>query len=129
MIALITLIVAYQTSTPSPPPALTATPSAIASPVEDPSITKLARQQFNSIVAGKIDKTQYSIAIPASALSRAQAGLAKFGPVQKVEFLKSLLLAQGTVYVYRFTCQKGAVIEQISLKGGKINGIYFAPAQ
>lgn len=33
------------------------------------------------------------------------------------------------VYVYKFACANGAAVQQISIKDGKINGIYFRPAE
>ncbi len=108
-------------------PTVTSSPAAIATPAEDPHITKIARAQYDAFAAGKIDPSQYSVDIPASAVAQVQAALTRLGPIQSVSFLKSATLASGTAYAYRFTCQKGDIIEQISIKDGKINGIYFIP--
>jgi hypothetical protein len=97
--------------------------------VEDPSITKLVREQFDAFVAGKIDTSQYSVPIPAASLAQAHAGLAALGAVKSVRFVESRPISGSMVYAYKFVCANGAVYEQLSVKDGKIDGIYFAPAQ
>lgn len=129
MLALLTLAAVLQSS---PAPAASAAPSASAAPAalaEDPAVTKLARAQYDAFASGKIDASQYSVPIPHSAIAQVQADLSALGPIKNVMFLQAAKLAAGTVYVYEFACQNGAVLEQLSVKDGKINGIYFRPAQ
>ncbi len=125
MLAHMLLLAALQT-TPSPAATTAPAPSAAATR-EDPAITKIVRAQYDAFAAGKVDASQYSISVPQNAIAQVQAGLASAGAVKSVTFLKMAALPQGTVYAYKFTCANGAVIEQISLKDGKINGIYFRP--
>lgn len=131
MLALLTLLAAIEASpAPATSPAA-ATPAAsaapAAAPAEDPAITKLAREQFDAFVAGKLDPSQYSVTIPKHSIAMAHAGLSALGAVKSVTFMESAPIQGSMVSVYKFTCADGAVLEQISVKDGKINGIYFAP--
>lgn len=133
MLALLTLVAALEAS-PAPaasPAAPAAAASAAPAPAvtEDPAITKLAREQYDAFAAGKVDQSQYSAAVPQAAISQVQAGLTSIGAVKSVAFVKGSTLAGSMVYVYKFTCAKGAAYEQIAVKDGKIDGIYFVPAQ
>ncbi len=136
MIALLTMLAALAASpAPSASPDAAASPARAASaapsatPAENAAMAKLARAQFDAFAAGKIDKSRYSIDVPAASMAQVQLGLSSLGAVKSQTLLKTEQLAQGKVYVYRFTCERGAAIEQFSIKDGKINGIYFAPAQ
>ncbi|HLI95213.1 MAG TPA: hypothetical protein VKT72_03880 [Candidatus Baltobacteraceae bacterium] len=127
MLALLTLVAALQAS---PAPASTTTsPPAATAPAEDPAITKLARAQYDAFSSGKLDASQYSVPIPQDAITQVQAGLTSLGPVKSVQFVKSVAVKGSNVYVYKFTCANGAALEQLSVKDGKINGIYFRPVQ
>jgi hypothetical protein len=126
MLVLITFLFALQTypnAMPSSTPAIIGTPAG----TENPAMTQLAREQFDAFASGKIDKSQYSVDIPQSAIEQAQKALSSLGPVQSVQFMGSAPLSAGTGYAYRFVCEKGTVIERFSIKDGKINAIYFAP--
>jgi hypothetical protein len=132
LLALLTLVAALEASpapaaSPSAPPAAASSAPAASQP-EDPSITKLAREQFDAFVAGKLDPSQYSITVPKRSIAQAQAGLSALGAIKSVSFVESAPIQGSMVYAYKFTCANGAVLEQLSVKGGKINGIYFAPA-
>lgn len=132
MLALLTLAAALEASpapaaAPSAPPAAASSAPAPSQP-EDPNITKLAREQFDAFVAGKLDPSQYSITVPKRSIAQAQAGLSSLGAIKSVTFMESAPIQGSMVYAYKFTCANGAVLEQLSVKDGKINGIYFAPA-
>ena len=138
MIASLALLAALQQS---PPPLSSETPAPIFSPapnvgttsppaasgVKDPE--KLARDQFAAWSAGKIDKSLYTFDIPQSAIDQVHAALPSLGAVVGVALATHADVPQGDVYIYRFTCANGSVLEQLSLKDGKINGIFFKPAQ
>ena len=129
MLALLTLAAALSAS-PSPAASPSAAPAPTSSaPAENPAITKLANEQFDDFAAGKVNVSEYSVKIPKDALAQVQAGLSSAGAVKSVTLVKQMDVMGSTVYVYRFTCANAAVLEQLSLKDGKINGIYFAPAQ
>jgi hypothetical protein len=131
MIALAALILALQ-ATPTPSASTTpvgAAPVPSPLPTDNPVVGKLAREQFYAFTAGKIDPTQYSISIPPQAMPQAQAFLSSLGPVVNVTLIQSTRIDESNVYVYKFSCQNGAALEQISLKNGKIDGIYFRPVQ
>jgi hypothetical protein len=131
MIALAALILALQ-ATPAPSPSATpvgAAPVPSPLPTDNPAIGKLAREQFYAFVAGKVDPSQYSISIPTQAMPQARAFLSSLGPVVNVTLVQSTKMDDSDVYVYKFTCQNGAALEQISIKNGKIDGIYFRPVQ
>ncbi len=129
MVASLALLAALVTA-PSPAPSVSPAPQAsAAAPAEDPAITKLAREQYDAFAAGKVDATKYSAAIPADAIAQVQAGLTALGPVKSVILLRTVSSAQGTVYVYKFIAENGAALEQLSVKDGKIDGIYFMPAK
>lgn len=134
MLALLTLLAALQSS---PAPAASAASAAAApvasaapaaAPAEDPAITKLARDQFDAFAAGKFDASQYSVTLPKRAIAQVHAGLSALGTVKTQTFMESKAISGSMVYVYKFTCANGSVYEQLSVKDGKINGIYFAPA-
>lgn len=116
-------------ASPSASPAAAAPSTPAAAPAEDPKITKLAREQFDAFAAGKYDPSQYSIAVPKAALAQVQTGLSSLGALKSVTFVKSASVSGSMVYVYKFTCANGAALEQLSVKDGKINGIYFVPSQ
>lgn len=132
MLALLTLVAALEAS-PAPAASPSAAPAASSAPAasqpEDPNITKLAREQFDGFVAGKLDPSQYSVTVPKHSIAQAQAGLSSLGAIKSVVFMESAPVQGSIVYVYKFTCANGAVLEQLSVKDGKINGIYFAGAQ
>lgn len=132
MLAAFALIAALQAA---PTPAATGTPAAAAplpgaTPTANPAMEKLAREQFGAFASGKIDPSRYSVVIPKDALPAVQAFLSALGPVQAVDLIQSTKVNGDTVYVYRFTCENGAALEQLSVKAtGKIDGIYFRPVQ
>lgn len=131
MIALLALLLALQ-ATPSPAASDTpadAAPVPSPAPTDNPEIAKLARAQFSAFKSGKIDTSQYSVAIPKDALPQVQAYLSELGPIQNVTLVQSAKINGAAVYVYKFSCQNGAALEQLSVKDGKINGIYFRPVQ
>lgn len=136
MIASLVLLVALQQTPPplapdtptpifSPAPAVTGTPAA--SGVKDPE--KLARDQFAAWSAGKVDKSLYTFDIPQSAIDQVHQALPGLGTVIGVALATHADVPQGDVYIYKFTCANGSVLEQLSLKDGKINGLSFKPAQ
>lgn len=132
MLAAIALIALVQAA---PTPGSTGTPAGAAplpsaTPTANPAMGKLARQQFDAFASGKIDLSQYSVAIPKDAVAQVQAFLSALGPVQAVDLIQSGKANADTLYVYRFTCENGAALEQLSIKAnGKIDGIYFRPVQ
>lgn len=131
MIALAALILSLQ-ATPTPAPSVTpvgAAPVPSPLPSDNAAIGKIARAQFYAFAAGKIDPAQYSISIPPQAMPQAQAFLSSLGPVENVSLVQNAKMGESDVYVYKFTCQNGAALEQLSLKNGKIDGIYFRPVQ
>ena len=89
---------------------------------------EIARAQFEAWASGKIDKSAYSIDLPADAVAQLHEILPALGPIQSVALVTHASLPGGSVYIYRFTCKNGSALEQISFKDGKINGIYFKPA-
>lgn len=115
----------------SPEAVITPQPAATAASAnaEDPKVTKIAREQYDAFAKGNLDKSDYSVPIPAGAIAQVQAGLDALGPVKSVKFLGSMAMNGSMMYQYEFTCAKGAAIETLSLKDGKIDGIYFKPAQ
>lgn len=115
----------------SPEAVITPQPAATSTPVasEDPKITKIARDQYDAFAKGNIDTSQYSVPIPAGAIAQVQAGLSALGAVKTVTFLGSRSMSGSMMYQYKFTCANGAAIETLALKDGKIDGIYFKPAQ
>jgi hypothetical protein len=129
MLALLTLTAALVASPAPATPAAVPTPASTAASTEDQAITKLARQQYDAFAAGKIDQSQYSVTIPQNAIAQVQSGLAALGAVKRIDFIKNAEVMGSMVYVYKFTCANGAAIEQLSVKDGKINGIYFRPVQ
>lgn len=134
MLALLTLVAALEASpAPAASPAAP-TPAASAAPApaatEDPSITKLAREQYDAFLAGKLDPSQYSVTIPKHSVQMAHLGLTTLGAVKSVTFVESAPINGSMVYAYKFTCANGSIYEQLSVdKNGKVNGIYFAQAQ
>jgi hypothetical protein len=131
MLELAALILALQ-ATPAPSPSATpvgAAPLPSPLPTDNPTVSKLAREQFYAIIAGKIDESEYSSALPKSLLAQAQAFLSSLGPVQNVTLIQSAKMSDSDVYVYRFTCQNGAALEQLAIKNGKIDSIFFRPVQ
>ena len=137
MIASLALLAAIQVTPPplapvdtpapifSPAPAVTGTPAT--SGVKDPE--KLARDQFTAWSTGKIDKSLYTFDIPQSSIDQVHQALPALGAVIGVALATHADVPQGDVYIYKFTCANGSVLEQLSLKDGKINGIFFKPAQ
>lgn len=131
MLAGLALIAALQAT---PIPAAGGTPAAAAplptaTPTANPAVDRLARAQFSAFATGKIDASQYSVAIPKNVMPQVQAFLTALGPVNTVDLIQSQRMGADTIYVYRFTCQNGAVLEQLSIKDGKIDGIFFRPVQ
>ncbi|HKU67873.1 MAG TPA: hypothetical protein VJP85_08855 [Candidatus Baltobacteraceae bacterium] len=131
MLAVLTLILAMQTtpaaSSSTTPAAAAPLPSPL--PTDNPAVGKLARQQFYAFAAGKIDASAYSIEIPKDVMPQVQAFLSALGAVKDVTLVQSTKIDESDVYVYKFTCENGAALEQLSIKNGKIDGIYFRPVQ
>ncbi len=129
MLALLTMVAVLQAS-PAPASTTSSPPAAAATaPAEDPAITKLARAQYEAFASGKVDQTQYAQAVPQNAIAQVQAGLTALGPVKSVELVKTAVVKGSNVYLYKFTCANGAAMETLAVKDGKIDGIYFRPAQ
>lgn len=127
MFAYAALILALQTTpapSPSPTPAAAA-PLPAPLPTDNPSVARLAREQFYAFASGKIDTSLYSTDIQSA--PQAQAFLSALGAVKNVVLLQTAKMGESDVYVYKFTCENGAALEQLSLKGGKIDGIVFRP--
>ena len=127
MLAIGVLILALQT-TPAPSPSSTsaaAAPLPAPLPTDNPSVAKLAREQFYAFASGKIDTSLYSIDIQSA--PQAQAFLSALGAVKSVTLVQTTKMNESDVYVYKFTCENGAALEQLSLKDGKIDGIVFRP--
>lgn len=125
-------LIALLAGTPAPQPSATpaaAAPAPSPQPAGNPAVGKLAREQFDAFLSGKIDAAQYSVSIPSAALGQVQAFLSALGPVKSVTLVQKAAIGGSTVYVYRFICANGSVLEQLSLKDGKINGIYFRPVE
>lgn len=129
MIAAAALIALLQATPQSAATPAAAAPAPSPQPAGNPAAAKLAREQFDAFLSGKIDTSQYSVAIPSAALSQVQAFLSALGPVKSVTLVQKAAIGGSTVYVYRFICANGSVLEQLSVKDGKINGIYFRPVQ
>lgn len=131
MLTILGLIVALQVS---PMPSVTETPAAAAplpgpQPTDNAAVGKIAREQFYAFASGKVDATLYSMPIPKSVMPQVQAFLSALGPVKNVTLVQSEKMGESLVYVYKFTCENGATLEQLSIKDGKIDGIYFRPVQ
>jgi hypothetical protein len=105
----------------SPAPTTTATPAA--SGVKDPE--QIARDQFAAFASGTVDKSLYSIDIPQSAIDQLHQALPGLGKIIGVALATHVDVPEGDVYVYKFTCANGSIVEQISFNNGKINGISF----
>lgn len=133
MLASAALIIALQ-ATPTPIPSPSGTPAAAQPvpsplPTDNPTVAKLARDQFYAFASGRIDSSLYSIEIPKDALPQVQAFLTELGPIESLQLVQSTKTGESTVYVYQFNCQNGGALEQISLRNGKIDGIFFRPVQ
>jgi hypothetical protein len=131
MLAYVALILALQV-TPAPSPSVTppgSAPVPTPLPSDNPTIGKLAREQFYAFIAGKVDASQYATAPSKGLLLQAQAFLSSLGPVQNVTLVQNTKTDDGDVYVYRFTCQNGAALEQLAIKNGKIDSVLFRPVQ
>ncbi len=124
------LIVALQ-ATPAPaastPAAAAPLPSTM--PTDNPAVGKLARAQFYAFASGKVDASQYAMPLPTDAMPQVQAFLTGLGPVKSVALIQTARMGASDVYVYKFTCENGAALEQLSIKDGKIDGIYFRPIE
>lgn len=127
MLAYAALVLALQT-TPAPSPSSTsaaAAPLPAPLPTDNPSVAKLAREQFYAFASGKVDTSLYSIDVQSA--PQAQAFLSALGAVKNVVLVQTTKVGDSDVYVYKFTCENGAALEQLSLKDGKIDGIVFRP--
>lgn len=90
---------------------------------------QVARAQFAAFASGKIDQSQYSKPIPQSAINQLHQVLPSLGPVKSFTLLKQAETPYGPGWAYKVTCEKGAVLEQFTMKDGKITQIVFSPAQ
>lgn len=126
MIAAIALLAALQT-TPAPAPSATSTPAAATALPADPE--QLARFEWAEFASGKIDQSHFSQPIPQSAIDQLHQALPALGAIKSVTLLKKADTPYGPGYAYKVVCEKGAAIEQFTIKNGTITGIYFTPAQ
>jgi hypothetical protein len=116
-------------------PAATPTPAPTPKPVEDPAITKIARQQFVAWQAGVVNPKLYTEDMQAKMLPATVADTSKnigsLGPLLSMQFEGPVLVddapATSNSYLYQVTCANGAVFMQFALMpDGKIAGMLFS---
>lgn len=90
---------------------------------------QVARAQFAAFASGKIDQSQYAKPIPQSSIAQLHQVLPALGAPKSFTLLKQGQTAYGPGWAYKVTCEKGAVLEQFTMKDGKITQIVFSPAQ
>lgn len=113
-------------ATPVPPPPL---PSPRPGP-DDPKRHKLAVQQFLAWQQGQVDRTLYGDEVNGElndeVLDQATRTLANMGALQSADFLGTAHAKGVDVYVYKMTCEHGAVNMDFALApDGKISLIFF----
>src|SRR5438270_10548984 len=115
---------------PSPEPSASAQAA-----VEDPALTKIARQQFDSWKAGAPDSSLYMAGsdqyFTSAVKAQTKAFLTSLGDVQSFTYAGKQLTAIGvSVDTYDIKGSKGAAVETIHLDpAGKIDFIYFSAPQ
>lgn len=116
-------------------PAATPTPAPTPTPVEDPAITKIARQQFVAWQAGVINPKLYSADMQAKMLPATLADTSRnigaLGALISTAFEGPVLVndapATSNSYLYQMTCANGSVFMQFALlPDGKIAGMLFS---
>lgn len=101
--------------------------------MENPAVTKIAREQFEAWKSGKLDLTAYTsgaqVYFTADVKSQVKAALNSLGDLRSFTYDGSRP-AQNGIYVetYRITGAKGSALELIHLDdAGRIDSIFFAP--
>lgn len=120
-------------ATSTPPPGVAPTSPAIPSPKpapDDPKVHKFAVQQFLAWQQGQIDRTFYSDDVnnelTDEVLDTATKTLAHLGALQQVTFRGLSKAHEVTFYVYKMTCEHGAVDMDFALDPqGKVAVIFF----
>jgi hypothetical protein len=116
-------------------PAATPAPSPTPKPVEDPAVTKIARQQFVAWQAGVVNPKLYTQDMQAKMLPATLAdtsqNIGALGPLISVEYEGPVLVddapATSNSYLYQMTCASGSVFMQFALlPDGKIAGMLFS---
>jgi hypothetical protein len=116
------------------PPSPAASPSAQPA-VEDPAVTRIAKQQFEAWKAGAPDPALYMAGVDqyftSSIKARVKTFLTSIGDVQSFKYVGKQLTAIGvSVDTYEITGSTGTAVETIHLDPkGKIDFLYFSPAQ
>jgi hypothetical protein len=119
--------------TGSPAPAAAPTNPAIPSPKpapDDPKIHKFAVQQFLAWQEGAVDRSFYSDDVnnelTDEVLDNATKSLARLGALQQVTFRGISKAHDTTFYVYKMSCERGAIDMDFSLDPqGKVALIFF----
>jgi len=101
---------------------------------EDPAITAAVRAEYERWRGGKVDFTRFDPAMRAAltdaTVQQVTAVLAALGAPTSYVFTGKTAFPNGTVYNYRVVAPGGAVSVVYSLDtAGKINGLYFKPAE
>lgn len=116
----------------------TSTPAPTPKPVENPAITKIARQQFVAWQAGVVNPKLYSDDMQAkmlpSTLADTSRNIGALGALISTEFEGPVLVddapATSNSYLYQMTCANGSVFMQFALlPDGKIAGMLFSNHQ
>lgn len=120
---------AQPSAAPSAGPSSPAIPSPKPAP-DDPKIHKFAVQQFLAWQQGQIDRSFYSDDVnnelTDEVLDNATKTLAHLGALQQVTFRGLSKAHNLTFYVYKMTCERGAVDMDFSLDPqGKVALIFF----
>jgi hypothetical protein len=116
-------------SSPAAAPSSPAIPSPKPAP-DDPKIHKFAVQQFLAWQQGQIDRSFYSDDVnnelTDEVLDSATKTLAHLGALQQVTFRGLSKAHDVTFYVYKMTCERGAVDMDFALDPqGKVAIIFF----
>jgi hypothetical protein len=97
---------------------------------DDPKMHKFAVQQFLAWQQGQVDRSLYSDTVndelTDEVLGNATKSLAHLGALQSVTFRGLSSAQKATFYVYKMTCERGAVDMDFALDPeGKVAVIFF----
>lgn len=110
------------------------TPSPTPIPPANPAVTHLARRQFVLWQAGRVDRSEYTVALNAqiddAKIQQTSAGLGSLGALVGMQYLGPVSIAGApagvTAYLYKMLCNNGSIYEQMVLDPtGKITGLAF----
>jgi hypothetical protein len=110
-------------------PQLASAAASATPPPEDAAVTLRFREALTSLLAGKIDRSQYSDTVKAALtpelLAATAAQLQPLGEIAKIEYVNSVALPKGTLYSYKVTFSSGKTLTwQFRIDDqGKIAGI------